>query len=63
MVADQRVVGRCRRPRHAHRGHFPVAQLAQDFFPSLAIEIEMGEIQGLQIQLAARARAEWQESQ
>jgi hypothetical protein len=49
--------------RQADGRHLAVAQLAQDFFPALAVGIEMGEIERGEVQLGARFGPVWQESQ
>ena len=56
--ADQRLVRGLLGPRHADGRHFAAAQLAQDLLPSLAIDVEMGEVQGLQVQFCPRLGTE-----
>ena len=55
---DELLIGGLLGPRHADRRHFAAAQLAQDLLPSLAIDVEMAEVQGLQVQFCPRLGTE-----
>ncbi len=50
---DERLVGGRGRPRQADRRHLAVAQLGQHLFPGLAMGVEMGEIEVLEIEFCA----------
>ena len=54
---DDGVIGRRGRPRGARGRHLAVAHLAEDFFPGLAMDVEMGKVEGREVQLPTGARA------